>query len=130
MLVLTLRTDKAEAEIGLYKNPEELEYVTWLAHYELAETIYGKVKSIMKKNGVDWKDLDGIICFKGPGSFTGLRIGLSLGNALSYSLKIPIVATTGNNWIKTGLAQLKQKKDIEFVMPYYGGKINITIPKK
>ncbi len=43
--------------------------------------------------GVGWQlsDLEGIIFSKGPGSFTGLRIGISVSKGLSFSLGIPIV---------------------------------------
>ena len=42
---------------------------------------------------VSWQlsDLEGIIFSKGPGSFTGLRIGISVSKGLSFSLGIPIV---------------------------------------
>jgi tRNA threonylcarbamoyladenosine biosynthesis protein TsaB len=38
-------------------------------------------------------DIEGVVCFKGPGSFTGLRIGLTVGNALAYAQNIPVVAS-------------------------------------
>lgn len=37
-----------------------------------------------------WKDLDGIEVEKGPGSFTGLRVGVSVANALGFALGIPV----------------------------------------
>lgn len=61
------------------------------------------VKSLSEENGygsqvllplikkiVDVKDLTAIEVETGPGSFTGLRIGVSVGNALGYSLNIPV----------------------------------------
>lgn len=39
---------------------------------------------------VNWKKLKGIEVETGPGSFTGLRVGVSVANALGYSLKIPV----------------------------------------
>src|SRR3954465_8538599 len=99
MITLTVRTDKPEAEVGLYKDNEQLAYISWQAHRELAETLHGKILNMLASVDLEIKYLQGIACFKGPGSFTGLRIGLTVANALSYSLDIPIVGSTGENWI-------------------------------
>ena len=107
MLALSLRTDQPQAELGLFDGNKQLAYVTWQAHLELAETIHKKLFDMLKTTGQSIEQVGGIICFQGPGSYTGLRIGLIVGNALSYSLKIPIVATRGKDWIKNGLDRLK-----------------------
>lgn len=43
-------------------------------------------------------DLQGVFVIKGPGSFTGLRVGLSVANQFSHQLKIPIVGLTTDGW--------------------------------
>lgn len=48
------------------------------------------IDSILKENDLTVKDIKDIVCINGPGSFTGLRIGLSVGKTMAYSLNIPI----------------------------------------
>jgi tRNA threonylcarbamoyladenosine biosynthesis protein TsaB len=48
------------------------------------------VDKICKENNVNIFELDEIKVNTGPGSFTGLRVGISIANALSFLLKIPI----------------------------------------
>lgn len=48
------------------------------------------IKRILKKNGVGFTDLTSIEVEKGPGSFTGLRVGVSVANALGFVLGIPV----------------------------------------
>lgn len=48
------------------------------------------INKILKKNKLKFKDLKGIEVEIGPGSFTGLRVGVSVANALAYSLNIPV----------------------------------------
>ena len=103
MLILTLRTEKPEAEIGIYLDHEKKEYLTWQAHRELSDTIHENILKLLNQDKIDFKDIEGIVIYKGPGSFTGLRIGFSVANALAYSLSIPIVATNEKTWITEGI---------------------------
>lgn len=102
MLIFTLRTDNPEAEIGLYDDATQLAYETWTAHRQLAETIHARVKTMLDGQDKDWHDIKSIVVFQGPGSFTGLRIGLTVANALAQGLNVPIVATQNPRWIETG----------------------------
>ncbi len=129
MLILTIRTDKPEAELGLFEDESKLAYSTWLAHRQLAETIHLKIRELLESQQRTLEDVQGIIIFEGPGSFTGLRIGVSVANALAYSLHIPIIASKGSAWLEGGRQQLAQGKDVQIVKPEYGALPHITQPK-
>lgn len=129
MIILTLRTDKPEAEIGLYEDGAQLAYESWQAHRALAETIHQKIQTILAGKGLQLQNIDGIVCYKGPGSFTGLRIGLTVANATAYSLQKPIVSETGDNWIQSGIARLMGGENESVAMPEYGADVHITLPK-
>lgn len=130
MIILTLRTDKPEAEIGLYDGQTKIAYEVWEAHRKLAETVHQKIETLLKEAGRTWQDVDGIVGFQGPGSFTGLRIGLSVENAVGYSLQIPVVATQGEDWIKDGIERLMAGDHDEVALPFYGRDADITTPRK
>ena len=48
------------------------------------------IEKILEKNNKSITNLKEIIVNKGPGSFTGLRVGISIANSLAYILKIPV----------------------------------------
>lgn len=129
MLILTIRTDKPDAEIGLFDDNTKLAYSTWPAHRQLAETVHFKIKELLESQGRNINDLNGIVVFRGPGSFTGLRIGISVANALAYSLHIPIIAAAGARWIEQGSKSLRQGRDEQAALPEYGSLPHITPPK-
>ncbi|HSX33207.1 MAG TPA: tRNA (adenosine(37)-N6)-threonylcarbamoyltransferase complex dimerization subunit type 1 TsaB [Candidatus Saccharimonadales bacterium] len=130
MLILSIRTDKPDAEIGVYDEHAQLAYQTWLAHRELSATIHKKIEELLASQGKTIYDLDGIVCFQGPGSFTGLRIGLTVGDALAYGLQKPIVATMGDNWVDLGVDRLHAGEDDRIALPHYSAPVHITQQKK
>jgi tRNA threonylcarbamoyladenosine biosynthesis protein TsaB len=130
MLILTIRTDNPNAEIGLYSNENQLAHHQWEAHRKLAETIHSELKQLLDKQGKTYPDVEGIVVFKGPGSFTGLRIGFSVANSLADSLKIPIIASQAENWQESGVRDLLKGKSGHIALPEYGSLPHTTTPKK
>ena len=98
----------------------------WQAGRTLAR---GLLKFLEEKTG-DLYDISGIGVMKGPGSFTGLRIGLTVANTLADSLNIPIVGATGEDWRETALEKLRAGENEKIVMPEYGAVAHITAPRK
>jgi tRNA threonylcarbamoyladenosine biosynthesis protein TsaB len=130
MTILGLRTDKPEAELYLYDDNKQLAKIRWLAHLKLAETLNSKIEEILNKSSISYQDLDGIAAFKGPGSFTGLRIGLSVANALAYAQEIPIVSRGGEAWLSECIADLQSGQNDKIAMPEYGAPARTTRPRK
>ena len=130
MIILTLRTDKLIAELGLWQDDTQVSELTWEAHRQLADTIHIKIQEILTSQSADWSDINGIVIYKGPGSFTGLRISISVANALAYGMHVPIVAQGGEDWCKVGINRLLANNNDQIVMPDYGADAHITMPKK
>lgn len=57
-----------------------------------AENITVFAERVVKKAGLGFTDLDAVAVSKGPGSYTGLRIGVSTAKGFCYSLDIPLIA--------------------------------------
>lgn len=55
-----------------------------------AQVVLPLINKLLKKHKLQASDLDRIAVNTGPGSFTGLRVGISVANALSFALKIPV----------------------------------------
>lgn len=129
-MILTIRTDKPEAEIGLLSSTgEKLEYKIWQAHRELAETIHKTIKELLDKQNKDWQDISGVICYGGPGSFTGLRIGAAVANSVATSLAVPLAQSSNDDWIEQGLDFINQGND-QVALPDYGSEPHTTTQKK
>ncbi len=130
MIILTIRTDKPLAELALFQDTTLLAELQWEAHRQLAETLHVKVRQLLESQTKDWADIEGIVAYQGPGSFTGLRIGLSVANALATSLSASIVGSSGENWRADGLQQLIYGENQQLVIPEYGAPVHITQQRK
>jgi tRNA threonylcarbamoyladenosine biosynthesis protein TsaB len=60
--------------------------------YSHAERLHVFIEKILKEAGITFKDLVAIAVSQGPGSYTGLRIGVSTAKGLCYALAIPLLA--------------------------------------
>ena len=129
MLVLTIKTDQPEAEIGLFQNENQLAYKKWQAHRQLSATIHKVIEELLSQAGKGWADIGGVIYFKGPGSFTGLRIGASVANSLASANRIIISSQNGDEWIQKGLKELPNLKT-GVAIPEYGSEPHTTLPRK
>ena len=54
-----------------------------------SQVVLSMIEDVLKKHNLKLEDLNAIEVNAGPGSFTGVRIGISIANALSFALKIP-----------------------------------------
>jgi len=91
MNILAIDTAGSILSVAVEKSDEIL-YMETEAGVKHSGIVMDCIDSLMKKASLSPGDLDGVICMKGPGSFTGLRIGFSIAKGLALSLSIPFAA--------------------------------------
>ncbi len=60
-----------------------------------AEILHQEIEKLLKSSGVQFSDLSSVVVGSGPGSYTGLRIGVSAAKGLAMALSIPLFAVSG-----------------------------------
>lgn len=86
--------------IGLLKNTSPKESASWIQQ---------AILDLMKKSGYSLQELDAIAVSNGPGSYTGLRVGLSTAKGLCFALQKPLI--TVNTLQMMTMAALDQSTD-------------------
>jgi tRNA threonylcarbamoyladenosine biosynthesis protein TsaB len=128
---IALRTDTATAELVLLSpSGSELASERWEAGRQLSSQLLDHIQTLLLQQAPGWEALTGVIVFRGPGSFTGLRIGVAVANAIAYAQAIPIVGTDGDQWVAAGITRLQAGETDTQVVPNYGAPPNITKPRK
>lgn len=127
-MYLAIRSDKPEAEIYLLDNQGEIvKQKLWDANRTLARDLPGEIDALVDR---DYGQLTGVIAFRGPGSFAGLRIGITVANSIAYANGVAIVGCMGDDWLSRGVEQLNGGVDNQIVLPEYGAAPHITPARK
>ena len=63
-------------------------------NYSHSQKLHSFISELMEKNNIPFKDLDAVAVGIGPGSYTGLRIGLSAAKGICYALDIPLISVS------------------------------------
>ena len=128
-MILLLDTSTPECRLSFIEGEWRYD-ATWEAGRGLAKGLLGFLETQLESQGKTWKDVTGLAAYKGPGSFTGLRIGITVLNTIADSENIPIVGETGDDWREKAIKRLTNNESDRIVLPEYGGEANITQPRK
>lgn len=89
-LHLAVNTSHKQAEVALLKDNQLVANKMWTRAKSHSEVITLAVSEILKDSGHTLSDLEGLYCVNGPGSFTGIRVGVNFCKTLAFSLRIDV----------------------------------------
>lgn len=82
MISLCMDSAYKQLVLGLYKDQELLAGISLEAFKKQSETIFVELNRLLKETNLDYKDIDSVIITKGPGSYTGIRIAMTIAKVL------------------------------------------------
>lgn len=113
-MILCIETATTNCSVALGKNGKLLALKEdYSSNYSHAERLHLFIEEILKENDLKPANLSAIAVSKGPGSYTGLRIGVSAAKGLCFALDLPLIAIPT---LRSLALQVKQEKD-GFIIP-------------
>ncbi len=91
-MILNIETSTNVCSVALSKDDELIAEKTSFQSNSHSKLLAHFIDDILKENNISPKKLKAIAVSQGPGSYTGLRIGVSTAKGLAYSLNIPLIA--------------------------------------
>ncbi|MBK6988020.1 MAG: tRNA (adenosine(37)-N6)-threonylcarbamoyltransferase complex dimerization subunit type 1 TsaB [Bacteroidetes bacterium] len=91
-LILSLETATTNCSVALASDGKVVASRSINSGYSHSEKINVFIEEVIAQAGVTLKDLQAVAVSSGPGSYTGLRIGISTAKGLCYALDIPLIA--------------------------------------
>ena len=91
--ILNIETSTTNCSVSLFKNSELVSFKQENdQNYSHSKRLHVFINSILEDSKVSSKDLSAVSVSKGPGSYTGLRIGVSSAKGLCFALGIPLIS--------------------------------------
>ena len=129
-MILLWDSSTMTAQITLVSDDGAKNTHEWEAGRTLARDMLAYLRDLLAEQSLTFADITGIGVNRGPGSYTGLRIGMTVLNTFASAKQIAIVGATGEAWQDDCLRRLSAGEDNQMVLPEYGGDANITQPRK
>ncbi len=83
-------------------NKERIYFSNILSHNNHSENIINVIEEGLKTNNLEVKDFDNVILGYGPGSYTGLRVGMTVGKMISYLLNKNLYVISSLSFVSSG----------------------------
>ncbi len=114
-LILNIETATKNCSVSLAVNAKIITVKQEMnENYSHAEKLNVFITELFQNNKHSIKDLDAVAVSKGPGSYTGLRIGVSTAKGLCYALGIPLISVSTLKAMAFGMAK---KEDSDLYCP-------------
>lgn len=102
MVSILIDTSNTELAVGLAKEGKVFDYVRYEAWQRQSEFLIVELDKLLKRNELSRSDIKAVIVSKGPGSYTGVRIGLTVAKVMAISLNIPLYLVSSLAILRAG----------------------------
>ena len=105
-IILAIETTTKNCSVALFDNGILLQIKEQnSADYSHAEQLTLFIKEVVRESNITYNEINAIALSKGPGSYTGLRIGTSTAKGLCYALDVPLLAISTLKAMAFGIAE-------------------------
>jgi len=106
--ILCLETSSTMCSVCITANDKVIASKELNSGYSHAENLHVFIQDVLKEANLTVKQISAVAVSKGPGSYTGLRIGVSSAKGLCYALQIPLISVDTLQSMAYAVAQTKQ----------------------
>lgn len=114
-LILNIDTALETASVCLANNDKVLQLSVNETHKDHAAWLHTAISKLLQKSGHTVNELEAVAVSSGPGSYTGLRVGLASAKGFCYALKIPLISISTLKII--AFAGKDKAGDVDFICP-------------
>ncbi len=114
--ILCLETSENFCSVALTSNNELIHQLVDFSYKNHSEILTVLIENLLKERNLSLSNIDAIAISKGPGSYTGLRIGVSVAKGICYSLSKPLIAINTLQIICYAAKEIIKKNIDEFIL--------------
>jgi tRNA threonylcarbamoyladenosine biosynthesis protein TsaB len=138
-LILCIETSTKSCSVALSQNGKSLQTIELVSdQYSHSEKLTLFIEKLLQEQKKSFSDLDAVAVSKGPGSYTGLRIGVSTAKGICYAIDKPLIAISTLEAMAFGMSlqfpdatycPMLDARRMEVYCAFYG-KLNSDIEAK
>ena len=99
---LLLDSSNSKLSVGLARDGSLFDAIEYEANQRQSELMVGEIGNILTRNSLGKDDLSSVVVCKGPGSYTGVRIALTIAKTAALGLSIPLYMVSSLEALKDG----------------------------
>ena len=112
-LILNIETSTRNCSVALFSGDKLIAEKSLLSEkFSHAEKLTVFIEDVIRKSNYKLVDLDAISISKGPGSYTGLRIGVSTAKGLCFALEIPLISVSNLQSMALNMSRKNSNYDL------------------
>lgn len=132
MLILAINTASKNTSIALLNEDKKaidlIKEDSWLSNNDEAEHLMPKINDLLEKSGKNFSQIEKVVVVKGPGSFTGLRVGITVANMISYLNKCSLYEINTFKYWWTAFEKFKPA--LHSALLIYAGSKGVYVNKR
>lgn len=102
MTILLLDSSSAYLNVGFLKDGKLFCYTSYESWQTQSEHMVPEIDKLMEENSLSREDIEGVVTAIGPGSYTGVRIALTIAKTVALSLNVPVYPVSSLRILKNG----------------------------
>ena len=130
MIKLLLDSSNVLLCVGLMKDDFLLDYVSYESWQSQSEHMIPEINALLEKHHISREEIDGIIVSIGPGSYTGVRIALTIAKVTALALKVPVYPVSSLRVLKDGdkpsICLINARSGRSYFAVYQGSQIIVS----
>ena len=123
---LLLDSSNTSLTVGLCSEHELIDYTSYEAWQTQSEHMIPEINALLEKYNVDKNDFEGVMVSVGPGSYTGVRIAITIAKVMAVALNIPVYPVSALQILKNGkkpsICLINARSNRSYVGVYEGEK--------
>lgn len=125
MKILSIDTSSKICNICLSEDNKNIDYVSIDNNITHSEILMPEIDNLLKKNNMNINEIELFGVVNGPGSFTGIRIGISCIKGLAFAKNIPTVETTSLELLMENYYhEVEEKKETDIILAVIDARNN------
>lgn len=130
MITILLDSSNTNLSVGIAKDGLLLDYVSYEAWQRQSEYMIPELNKLLENNNLSKEDIGDVAVAKGPGSYTGVRIAITIAKTIATALGIKLYAISSlavlKNYNKPSICLINARSNRSYIGVYEDNKVLLS----